>query len=121
MAIADRKERALRERENLILAHSDAMLAESGYLGLNLDEVARRIEYSKATIYNHFKSKEDLVLAVAVSHLLTRTELFARALTFEGTTRERMFVIGAADVILAKVHPHWFPIMQLVRTQSIWE
>ena len=121
MAIADRKERALQEREKLILEHSDAMLRESGYLGLNLDEVAKRIEYSKATIYNHFKTKEDLLLAVAVGHLQVRIEFFQRSLTFEGKSRERMFGIGMADTILAKLHPHWFPIMQLVRTPSIWE
>ena len=121
MAIADRKERALREREKLILEHADAMLRESGYLGLNLDEVARRIEYSKATIYNHFKTKEDLVLAVAVAHIEIRTEFFGRALSFDGSSRERMFVIGGADTILSKLNPHWFPILQLVRSQSIWE
>jgi AcrR family transcriptional regulator len=121
MAIADRKERALKEREKLILEHADDLLRFHGYLGLNLDELAGRIEYSKATIYNHFKSKEDLVLGVATMHLKTRTDLFGRALTFEGRTRERMFAIGIADQILAKLYPHGFPILQLVTTQSIWE
>ena len=101
MAIADRKERARREREKLIVEHADDLLRFHGYLGLNLDELAERIEYSKATIYNHYCSKEDLVLAVATMHLDTRTELFQRALTFSGRTRERIFAIGLADQILA--------------------
>tara|TARA_R110000850_G_scaffold97425_2_gene203210 strand:+ start:3320 stop:4048 length:729 start_codon:yes stop_codon:yes gene_type:complete len=121
MAIADRKKRALREREQLILEHADDLLRLNGYLGLNLDELANRIEYSKATIYNHFKSKEDLVLGVATMHLETRADLFNRALTFDGNTRERIFAIGIADQILGKLFPHGFPILQLVRTQSIWE
>ena len=121
MAIADRKERARREREKLIVEHADDLLRFHGYLGLNLDELAERIEYSKATIYNHYCSKEDLVLAVATMHLDTRTELFKRALTFSGRTRERMFAIGIADQILAQIFPHGFPILQLIRTQSIWE
>lgn len=111
----------MREREHLILEHADDLLRFNGYLGLNLDELAERIEYSKATIYNHFKSKEDLVLGVATMHLETRSDLFGRALTFDGRTRERMFAIGIADQILAKLYPHGFPILQLVRTQSIWE
>ena len=121
MAIADRKERERREREKLILDHADDLLRFNGYLGLNLDELAKRIEYSKATIYNHFQSKEDLVLAVAVMHIDARTEYFQRALTFNGRARERMFAIGIADHILAQFYPHGFPTMQLVRTQSIWE
>ncbi|MEM8953236.1 MAG: TetR/AcrR family transcriptional regulator [Verrucomicrobiota bacterium] len=121
MAIADRKERAMREREHLILEHADDLLRFKGYLGLNLDELAERIEYSKATIYNHFKSKEDLVLGVATMHLATRHDLFGRALTFEGRTRERMFAVGMADQILSQLYPHGFPTLQLVRTPSIWE
>lgn len=121
MAIADRKERAFKVRERLIIENADDLLRLHGYLGLNLDELARRIEYSKATIYNHFLSKEDLVLAVAIMHLEVRSNLFRRALTFDGRTRERMFAIGIADQILAKLYPHGFPTLQLIRTQSIWE
>ena len=121
MGIADRKERERREREKLILDHADDLLRFNGYLGLNLDELAKRIEYSKATIYNHFQSKEDLVLAVAIMHIDARTDYFQRALTFNGRPRERMFAIGIADHLLAQFYPHGFPTMQLVRTQSIWE
>jgi len=105
----------------LILDHADDLLRFHGYLGLNLDELAKRIEYSKATIYNHYSSKEDIVLAVTTMHLRTRTELFARALTFDGRTRERILAIGLADQIMAQLCPHGFPLLQLVRTQSIWE
>lgn len=121
MAIADRKERALRERELLILEQADDLLRLHGYLGLNLDELAERIEYSKATIYNHYQSKEDLILGVVIMHLQTRIEFFNRALTFEGHSRERMFAVGIADQILAQLYPHGFSLMQLSQTQSLWE
>lgn len=121
MAIADRKERALRERELLILEHADDLLRLHGYLGLNLDELAERIEYSKATIYNHYQSKEDLMLGVVILHLERRAEFFSRALTFDGNSRERMFVVGIADQILAQLYPHGFSLMQLIQTQSLWE
>jgi AcrR family transcriptional regulator len=121
MAIADRKLRAWNEREQLIVDCADAMLRSSGYLGLNLDQLAERIEYSKATIYNHFESKEDLVLAVVTRHVEMRSDFFVRALTFDGCSRERMFVIGIADMILAKLHPHWSEVLQLIQTQSIVE
>ncbi|MEM7013954.1 MAG: TetR/AcrR family transcriptional regulator [Verrucomicrobiota bacterium] len=121
MSIADRKRRAWEERDRLILETADSLLADHGYLGLNLDELARQIEYSKATIYNHYESKEDLMLAVATTHLETRAEFFGRALTFEGRSRERLFVIGFADMLLAQLYPHWFSILQLVSSPSIWD
>ncbi len=64
MAISTRKERQLREREELILDRAREMLAEKGYLGLKLDELAEAVEYSKGTLYQHFSSKEDMILAI---------------------------------------------------------
>ena len=64
MAIADRRARERAERERLIIEHADDLLGRHGYHGLNLDELAERIEYSKATIYNHYESKDDLVINV---------------------------------------------------------
>lgn len=121
MGITDRRQREWGARTRLILETADRLLAEHGYLGLNLDALAGRIEYSKATVYNHFASKEDLVLAVVNHHMEQRVDFFSRALTFEGRTRERLFVIGIADQVLARRNPHGFPLMQLAESRSIWE
>lgn len=121
MAISDRKARERMERERLILQHADDLLSIHGYHGLNLDELAERVEYSKATIYNHFESKEDLMSAVDLVHLKLRAELFGRALIFDGSTRERMFVVGWADRIVSLNYPHWSSLHQLLLSPSIFE
>lgn len=113
------RERA--ERERLIIEEADALIAEHGYHGLNLDELAGKIDYSKATIYTHFESKEDLMAAVDLLHLKLRAELFSRALTFRGLTRERMFVVGWADKIISTRYPHWSSLHQLMETRSFQE
>jgi AcrR family transcriptional regulator len=105
----------------LILDHADRLLADEGYLGFNLDRLADQIDYSKATIYNHFSSKEDVIGAVASRHFGERAKFFARALDFPGHSRERMCCVGAADEILARTRPNSFPVVQLTRTHSIWE
>jgi len=121
MGISERKMRERTMREALILDHADRLFQEAGYLGLHLDQLAARIEYSKATIYNHFASKEDLVLAICRRHIRQRAEFFGRALTFDGLSRERMFVIGLADLMIARLHPHAFAMFQLAQSPSIWE
>ena len=121
MGISERKQRAWQEREQLILTHADRLLKLHGYLGLNLDHLAEEIEYSKATIYNHFGSKEDLVVAVSTVHAKLRTELFHHALELDGLTREKMLVIGIAADRMARFYPHSFQITQLAQTASIWE
>ena len=120
MAIADRKRRAFEARESLVIDEADSLLRAHGYLGLNLDELADRVEYSKATLYHHFVSKEDLVLAVVVRHFAIREDYFQRACHFSGLTRERIFAFGIADRLLSHQYPHGFPLVQLVRQPSIW-
>lgn len=120
MAIADRKKRAFEAREKLVIEEADDLLMDRGYLGLNLDELADRVEYSKATLYHHFVSKEDLVLAVIHHHFDIRVDYFRRAAAFEGNTRERMFGFGIADRLLSRKYPHGFPLVQLIRLPSVW-
>lgn len=121
MAIAERRARERAERERLIVEHADVLMARHGYHGLNLDELANRIEYSKATIYNHYESKEDLLAAVDLHHLSRRADLFGRALTFPGHTRERMFVVGWADRVVSATFPHWSTLHQLMCSPSFME
>lgn len=120
MSSKERKQRAFQARENLVIVEADELLKEHGYLGLNLDELAERVEYSKATLYHHFSSKEDLVLAVAIEHMLRRQDYFTRAALFRGDSREKMFGFGFADRLLSIESPHSFPLAQLVNTDSIW-
>src|SRR5688572_11625128 len=92
----NRKERERAVREELILDHARQMLVRDGFQNFNLDKLAESIEYSKGTIYLHFESKEDLVLAVVTRTLKERADLFERASKFRGSTRERGRAIGFA-------------------------
>ena len=116
-----RKQREIAEREELILDVARDLLAERGYLGMNMDRVAEETEYSKGTVYAHFSSKEDLLMAVAIQTAKRRTDLFARASTFEGRPRERMTAVGAAIELFVAMHPEHFQAEQIVMAESIRE
>ena len=116
-----RRERDLRRREALILDAAEDLLVAHGYLGLNFDRLAERVEYSKGTLYNHFDTKEDIVLALGSRHLLERVHLFERAAAFAGRSRERMVAIGMADDVLAEGESTPFQVMQMAKTPSLWE
>ncbi|MEM9478093.1 MAG: TetR/AcrR family transcriptional regulator [Verrucomicrobiota bacterium] len=120
MAIADRKKREFLAREELVVKTADSLITVHGYLGLNLDELAEAVEYSKATLYHHFRSKEDLVLAVVNHHLQIRRDYFTRARNFQSISRERILAFGVGDRILSRDYEHSFPLVQLVRSPSIW-
>jgi AcrR family transcriptional regulator len=58
------KERQRQEREGLILRAASELFAERGYHSTSLEDIAARVGIAKGTIYLHFASKDDLVVAL---------------------------------------------------------
>src|SRR5207302_10908597 len=58
------KEKQRQEREALILQVAEEVLMEKGYHEMSIDEIATRVGIAKGTVYLHFSSKEDLVVAI---------------------------------------------------------
>ncbi len=119
MAVETRKQREMRTREELFLDLAREMVIERGYLGLTMDRIAEATEYSKGTLYQHFCSKEDLLVALLCRTGSLRLELFERAALFRGGSRERMRAIGVAAELLAILYPHHEQVESLLRTSSI--
>lgn len=118
---AARKERERAAREELIVEHARRLLLRDGFQDLNLDELAGAIEYSKGTIYLHFKTKEDLVLAVITRTLKERTDLLERAARFDGTSREKMRALSVACCQFAATDTHYFSNELMLKSHSFWE
>ena len=57
------------EREMLILQVAEEVLMEKGYYETSIDEIAARVGIAKGTVYLHFPSKEELVIAIFESDL----------------------------------------------------
>ena len=71
------KEKQRQERETLILQMAEAVLMEKGYYETSIDEIASRVGIAKGTVYLHFPSKEDLVVAILkrdIQHLLEKID-----------------------------------------------
>lgn len=54
------------DREQELLLISEKIMAEHGFSKLTMDKLVAACEYSKGTVYNHFNSKENLLLALCV-------------------------------------------------------
>jgi len=119
MSTLSRKQREIQEREELILAKAREILLERGFQGLTMDRVAEAVEYSKGTVYQHFASKEDVLVALAAQTLKTRTALFERAATFRGNSRERITAVGVADEIFIESFPLHARSEKLIHSAAI--
>jgi AcrR family transcriptional regulator len=63
------KDRQRQMRENAILEAAHSLLAEKGYQGMTMDDLATRVGIAKGSLYQHFKSKEELLSVALVSFM----------------------------------------------------
>ena len=116
-----RKQRELAEREERLLDAAERLLLEHGYLGLTMDRIADVTEYAKGTVYQHFASKEDVLAALSARLASSKRELFLRAATFAGLTRERCAAVGVAYGLWARRDPDRIRLCAVVGHSSLRE
>jgi TetR/AcrR family transcriptional regulator, fatty acid metabolism regulator protein len=87
------RERQRAERERLILCAAEEVIVEKGYQALAMEEIASRVGISRATIYLHFASKEDLVLALFERGLRAFLAVLDAHLSSAAAPREKLRAI----------------------------
>ncbi len=115
-----RRQREVADRERVLLDTAQAQIQRDGLLALQMARVADACGYAIGTLYKHFASKEDLLVALATRNSLDRVELFERAATWPGPTRERMLAVVLADLLIIREQPEHFRLAQFVWTDVVW-
>jgi AcrR family transcriptional regulator len=72
-AVCSLRQKQRQERLELILQAAEQVFAEKGYRDTSMDEIAARVGIGTATIYAHFSSKEDLMVAAILERDFQRT------------------------------------------------
>ncbi|MDX1991127.1 MAG: TetR/AcrR family transcriptional regulator [bacterium] len=60
------KERERERREQEILKAAAILIRERGYNNVSMDDIAEEVGVSKPTLYQHFKSKDDMIATTMV-------------------------------------------------------
>lgn len=71
------------QRRELILDVAQEVFLEEGYANASMSTIAARLGGSKGTLYNYFKSKEELFNAYVERRCLWQDEIFAAPVTGE--------------------------------------
>lgn len=95
----------IKQRELHLIEIARQLVEQDCTTTLTMDKLVKAAPYSKGTIYKHFISKEDLLMAICNSCMEEIKSLFERALTFEGNSREKVLAVAVSYVIWAKLHP----------------
>ena len=120
MGTRERRQRELGTREQLILETARELIHSEGLLNLQMARIAEKCEYAVGTLYQHFASKEDLLLELTRQDVVEHAELIKRVTTWGGSPRERIFGIAVADILFARRSPDHFRISQYVFCEVVW-
>lgn len=60
-----------------MIAESRRLTVDDGYAGFTIEQLCERVGVSRRTFFNHFASKEDVVLGVAIGETEALLEAFA--------------------------------------------
>lgn len=120
MGTRERRQREVAEREQLFLQAARELIRADGLLNLQMSKVAEKCDYAVGTLYQHFVSKEDLLLALATEEAQGRVELFVRVRNWEASARDRMLGFAMADMMYARCHPDHFRLLQFTFTEVVW-
>ncbi len=120
MSTKERKQREFAEREQRFLDQSRELIRRDGLLNLSMSRIADECDYAVGTLYQHFASKEDLLMALVTEDVRIHAEMFERVTRWPASPRDRMFAIGVADMIFVRRHPEHFRLAQYVFTEVVW-
>jgi AcrR family transcriptional regulator len=121
MTTQDRKRRERAAREQLFIQTAQEMIREDGLLHLQMSRLAEACEYATGTLYQHFASKEDLLLAIATEDLKRRAAAFVAIPDLPLSSRERMLAVVITDIDFVTSNPDHFRLIQYVSTEVIWD
>tara|TARA_R110000787_G_scaffold42377_19_gene104251 strand:- start:2125 stop:2856 length:732 start_codon:yes stop_codon:yes gene_type:complete len=116
----ERRQREVAEREALFLDVALELVREESLLNLQMSRIAEKAEYAVGTLYLHFSSKEDLLLALVTRTVKDYYDLTRKASEWKAPSRDRMFAVGVGDLVFVKKHPDYFRIVQYILCEVAW-
>ncbi len=114
------KSKEYQDREELLLDVGRKLLVSQGFMGLQMESIATQTSLSRATVYKHFRSKEELATKIAFDSSQLRYASLEKALSFSGTTRERMLALLIAEEQFASQHSDRYPSELIVRVSGVF-
>lgn len=115
------KKNEIRDREARILELAIQAVESEGLAAISMDAIAAELQTTRGTVYNHFRNKEDILLALAIQAAEQRLSIFEHAVMMRGNPRQRMAAIGIACEYFADQFPGLLRIEYQVRHDMVWE
>jgi AcrR family transcriptional regulator len=104
-----REKRHERTRDEILNA-ALGLILENGIDNLSMRELARRVDYSPAGLYEYFGGKDEIIMAVCLEGD-SRLAAFLKAVPLDLPLREYLIELGLAYVRFARQNPEHFTVL----------
>jgi AcrR family transcriptional regulator len=111
MGISERKEREREGVKDLILNAAREIFLSEGYENTSIRKIATRIEYSPGIIYNHFKDKNDLLLALHDKAFECKMDALFHSVQHIADPMERLKTTGRSYLTYGIENPQDYDLM----------
>lgn len=112
----ERKQDRSKRTEQQILNAALRVFARDGVSRTRIADVAAEAGISNSTLYEYYKSKEDLAYDVPLSHLAEFFDLYVEAASDKTTAKERLVLYLVMSTDYAREHAEWARMLYL----EIW-
>lgn len=97
MGISERKSREREEREARIVSAARMIAERDGWAAVTVRRLADEIEYSQPVLYSHFKSRDEIVGAVALQGFSELAAVLEEAVSKAGVAATTVPATGAGE------------------------
>ena len=115
------KQIEIQRRSRRILSVGFELMREGGLRGVRLERIAEIVGCTRGTLYNHFKNREEILVAMAARAVQSRIRLFEQAIAMTDSTREKIASVCLASMVYADELPLEFAMEHAIRHETIWQ
>lgn len=108
MGVAERKQREKIGREQSILAAAKKVFLQKGLAAATIEDIATEAELAKGTFYRHFRSKEEIMLAISEQAFRELHRLYVAAVAVGGTALDKILRTTRTYYEFAMANPAYF-------------
>jgi AcrR family transcriptional regulator len=113
MSRKERTEREWKNRRNDIIVAAEKLFFLKGYEHTTVDDIVKEAEFSKSTVYNYIRSKEELFLLVHLRGLRKRKAII-QAMDTEESGYDKLYLFGRQYYEFYRKYPEY------LRLQLYW-
>ncbi|MBN1532153.1 MAG: TetR/AcrR family transcriptional regulator [Spirochaetes bacterium] len=117
MGSRERIQREKEQRREAILRAAEKLFLKKGFENTTMDEIARRCDLSKGTLYLYFSTKEQLYLVIINRAVTEMLDLVKEMQADVESPLDRLRNIGEAYLRFYETHPDHFSILIRVPDQ----